>query len=125
MRIINRFPLPAAMAWLVGAVLFVPIAWMVLTAIRPEHELYQVPLRILPGALDMANIQSAWYEKSFGQFFFNSAVNSVLSVLFSMPIGILAGYAFRGSRSATASTTGPMCCSRTWCRSSSWSCRST
>ena len=67
---------------------------MVLTAIRPEHELYQVPLRILPGALDMANIQSAWYEKSFGQFFFNSAVNSVLSVLFSMPIGILAGYAF-------------------------------
>ncbi|ALX20695.1 ABC transporter inner membrane protein [Bordetella pertussis] len=94
MRIINRFPLPAAMAWLVGAVLFVPIAWMVLTAIRPEHELYQVPLRILPGALDMANIQSAWYEKSFGQFFFNSAVNSVLSVLFSMPIGILAGYAF-------------------------------
>ena len=52
-----------------------------------------MPLRILPGALDMANIQSAWYEKSFGQFFFNSAVNSVLSVLFSMPIGILAGYA--------------------------------
>jgi len=90
----SRFSLSVALAWVVGVALFIPILWMMMTAIRPEHELYQIPLKLLPGALDWSNLETAWTEKSFGQYFYNSTLNSTLSVMFSMPIGIITGYAF-------------------------------
>lgn len=75
-----------------AAVFIIPIIWMVLSAIRPEKELYEVPIRLLPKRFTLEYLQSAWVDKSFSDYFYNSLINSLISVLFSMGLALPAGY---------------------------------
>jgi multiple sugar transport system permease protein len=74
------------------AVLF-PLAWMVLTAIKPTAEIYSPLAPWLPSKIDWSHLQSAWTEKNFSTYFINSLVISTVTAVFSTAVAILGGYA--------------------------------
>ncbi|MGB6054550.1 MAG: carbohydrate ABC transporter permease [Burkholderiaceae bacterium] len=94
----------------IGAVTFAilfPLAWMVLTAVKPTAEIYSPLAPWLPSKLDWSHLQSAWSEKNFSTYFVNSLVISTVTAVFSTAVAILGGYAlarfeFRGKRVLSA-----------------------
>lgn len=80
----------------IGAVTFAvlfPLAWMVLTAIKPTAEIYSPLAPWLPSRIDWSHLQSAWTEKNFSTYFVNSLVISTVTAIFSTAVAILGGYA--------------------------------
>lgn len=74
------------------AVLF-PLAWMVVTAVKPTAEIYSPTGGWLPSRLDWSHLKVAWVEKNFSTYFINSFVVSVVTAVFSTIVAILGGYA--------------------------------
>lgn len=70
-----------------------PLAWMVLTAIKPTQEIYSPTAEWLPSTIDWSHLKTAWVEKSFSLYFVNSLVVSLVTATFSTAVAILGGYA--------------------------------
>lgn len=92
----------AMLATIVGAafVLF-PLYWMVVTAVRPRSELLSSDAGVWPSKVDLENFSIAWTLLPFGQWFWNSTlivvISIVLALCFNVPMGYaLAKYRFRG-----------------------------
>jgi multiple sugar transport system permease protein len=70
-----------------------PLAWMVLTAIKPTEEIYSPIASWLPSTIDWTHLKTAWVEKNFSLYFINSLVISLVTAVFSTVVAILGGYA--------------------------------
>jgi ABC-type glycerol-3-phosphate transport system permease component len=79
---------------LVAAIVF-PFAWMVLTSLRPAAEMFGSP-RILPdlATLTLDNYRNLFATSSFARYFVNSLLVSVVSMIISVVVAGLSGYAF-------------------------------
>ena len=80
----RRLALYAFLSFMAVTWLF-PLAWAVYTALRPYADTAQRGYISLPGTLDVNNFVNAWNQANFPQFYLNSlivAIPSVILVLF-------------------------------------------
>ena len=87
-------------AWALVSVL--PLIWAVLTALKPNPEVFASPWR-LPSRWSFDNFARAWGAASIGQFFLNTVIvvsgSLVLTMLLSTMVAyVLARYDFPGNR---------------------------
>ncbi len=84
----------------VCAVLFLPIAWVVVTSLKPEGQIYLFPPRWLPSPPTPDHYVQVW-QSSMPRYFFNSLLVATLTIVLTLAVAMLAGYAvsrfrFRG-----------------------------
>jgi ABC-type glycerol-3-phosphate transport system permease component len=68
-----------------------PLVWMWIAALRSSSEIYATPFS-LPQRLDFGNIVRAWTVGRFSQYFLNSIIITVPTVLGVVILSSLAGY---------------------------------
>lgn len=83
-----------------SAVLMLPMAWVVVTSLKPEEQIYVFPPRWIPSPLTLAHYAQVW-QSSMPRYFFNSLLVATLTILLTLAVALLAGYAvsrfrFRG-----------------------------
>lgn len=95
-----------AILFAVTAFMLFPIVWMILTAIKPEVEIYAIPPKWLPSTLNWEYLRTAWFDRNFDRYFVNSLVVATSTAVLSTVVGVLGGYAlsrftFPGQRAIT------------------------
>jgi multiple sugar transport system permease protein len=81
-----------------------PVIWGLSTSFKAESQIYQLPPRLIPHPITLANYVQVLTDSAMLRDFFNSAVVSVGSVVISLLIGILAAYGFSRYRFPGART---------------------
>jgi multiple sugar transport system permease protein len=81
-------------------VLLVPLLWMLATSLETEAETHRFPPVLVPRSLQWHNYADAWRAAPFGSFLLNSLIVSVLTVISTLVLCSLAGYAFARVRFA-------------------------
>lgn len=93
-RRILRHLVPNLLLILPAAIMLLPIYWMLVTALKPSTEIYQVPPSWLPSRLEFANftrvLELARFDRYFVNTVFFAGVHTVLNLLFAS----MAGYGF-------------------------------
>ncbi|TIC84421.1 carbohydrate ABC transporter permease [Nocardioides sp. GY 10127] len=79
----------------------VPFLWMIVSSVKPNSELRQVPPTLLPHALTLSNYEALFTDLDFPRFFLNSALVSLGTMAGNMVFCSMLGYAlakleFRG-----------------------------
>ena len=95
----RRLPKPTAvLRWLVaaaGAVVFLfPIYWMLVTAITPQSDLVTASYKLFPAHPDWGEFSRAWHQFPWTRWYENSFFIAIISVVVTVVINLLAGYAF-------------------------------
>lgn len=80
-----------------------PIYWTLNTALKPEGDIIKTPIQYLPNHLTFENFITAWNDVGFESYFGNSLFIGICTVVLTVLISILAGYAlarydFKGKR---------------------------
>jgi multiple sugar transport system permease protein len=89
---------------IIGSLLMIaPFVWMVLTALKPDKDIYTWPPTILPSEWRFDNFGGAMEQAPFGMYFMNSLIMACSQVAVNVGLASMAGYAFarytfRGSR---------------------------
>lgn len=78
-----------------------PLAWLLITSVKPVQEIITFPVQYLPSRITFENYQKAFVETNFPTYFKNSLIVSVLTAVITTALSIFAGYAltrfrFRG-----------------------------
>ncbi|HEY0473275.1 MAG TPA: carbohydrate ABC transporter permease [Kribbella sp.] len=79
---------------LVALVFTFPFIWMVLTALKPQNEVFSVKPKAFGSELRWRNFIEAWSFVPFGRFIVNGFVVGVIGALLSMIVAVLSAYAF-------------------------------
>jgi multiple sugar transport system permease protein len=102
----NKRSLPASVVvhtlLIIGSLLMIyPLLWMVSASVRPQDEIFS-STSIIPSSVDFSSYLRGWVglDISFGRFFWNSLVISVLSVTGNVVACSLTAYAFARLRFA-------------------------
>jgi multiple sugar transport system permease protein len=77
-----------------AAVFLFPFFWMLSNALRPDREVFAMPPRLLPSAIQWYNFVAAWRYLPFGRFFLNSAFVAASVTVIVLVVSSLSGYAF-------------------------------
>jgi ABC-type glycerol-3-phosphate transport system permease component len=78
-----------------GLVMFIPIAWVLLTSFKTPPEVTRLPITWLPdNPFYYQNYVDLFQVQPFGRYFLNSMIVSVLGVISSLLLATLAAYAF-------------------------------
>lgn len=83
-----------AVCALIAIVMFLPFYWSVLTSIKPDEQIFAMPIKWLPSDITFEHYKKAFTTVPFGLYFWNSFVLAAAGVLFNLFLGSLAGYAF-------------------------------
>jgi multiple sugar transport system permease protein len=75
-------------------VLIFPFIWLLLTSVETQSEALHFPPLLTPHVLKFGNYASALKAGPFGQWFLNSVIVAVATVLCNLVLCSLAGYAF-------------------------------
>jgi ABC-type glycerol-3-phosphate transport system permease component len=99
-----RQRLETAGLWLLlvagAVVMFFPIYWMFVTAIRPRSEVFSGDINLLPTGWVWRNFTDALNHMPFLAWAWNSLVIAVVAVVITVSINLLCGYAFAKFRFA-------------------------
>ncbi|MBD2846617.1 carbohydrate ABC transporter permease [Paenibacillus sp. IB182496] len=79
---------------MIAIVMFLPFYWSLLTAVKPNEEIFTIPIRWVPTSITFEHFVTAFTTVPFGLYFWNSFVLAVLGVAFNLFFGSLSGYAF-------------------------------
>lgn len=79
---------------LLSVIMLMPLLWMISSALKPDYEVFQFPPRWIPSPIEWGNFPSAMSFVPFLQFFINTAVITLGSLVGSLVSNILIGYAF-------------------------------
>jgi len=71
---------------------FFPVAWILLTSVKTEFEIYAFPVIYFPKKIIIANYINVFTQQTFGRFFLNSIIVSLVSALICVLISSLAAY---------------------------------
>jgi alpha-1,4-digalacturonate transport system permease protein len=80
----------------IAAVLIVfvlPPLWLLLSALKPQAEIFQWPPSLWPQTFTLENFQKTISRNNFSTYFINSAIVSVSSAFLSVAMSVTAGYA--------------------------------
>ena len=73
-------------------IIFLPIAWMLLSAFKDTKEFLQIPPTLFPKKIDISKAINIWNRSSLGKSYINSLVISVGKVMVQLLFCGLAGY---------------------------------
>ncbi|WP_394141555.1 carbohydrate ABC transporter permease [Cytobacillus oceanisediminis] len=92
-NLLKRIPLYAFL--ILGSVgMLVPFVWMILSALKPNNEIFTSPPTFLPKDPNWGNFVEAWGSGDFTQYFINTSIISVLTTVITLFICSLADYTF-------------------------------
>jgi ABC-type glycerol-3-phosphate transport system permease component len=74
-----------------------PFLWMISASLKPNREVLR-NASLIPEQVEWGNIAAAWEQLEFFQYFGNSAIISILTVLGIIAVYSLAGYGFAKTR---------------------------
>lgn len=80
-----------------------PIAWLLVTSVKPIDEIITFPVRYLPSHITWDNYRGALMETNFPTYFKNSLIISVCTALMTTALSVFSGYSlsrfkFRGQQ---------------------------
>jgi multiple sugar transport system permease protein len=83
--------------------ILIPFSWVALTALKPEKEIIQRPLKYLPAPATFANFFNAWKKVGFDRYFSNSFFIALAGAFVVFVFSILVAYPltrfhFRGKK---------------------------
>lgn len=81
-------------AALIGFFMVLPFLWGVLTSLKPDKDIFSLPIQFIPVRVTFEHYISAFTTIPFGLFFWNSFLYSALGVILNLFFGSLSGYAF-------------------------------
>lgn len=81
-----------ALAILVVAAMLFPILWLYLTSLKPQGQMFDHPLAIIPQTFTLENFGRIWNTVGFPQAFVNSLVVSVVSSTVATVLSVLAAF---------------------------------
>ena len=84
----------AAIVYSYAFATFLPLLWMVITALKPTDEVLSVTLDLLPSRIAWENIPRALEIGNFKMYIVNSFVISITATVITVFINLLAGYSF-------------------------------
>jgi multiple sugar transport system permease protein len=73
-------------------VILFPLTWAAISALKPNDEIFDVPMRLLPSRPLWENFTLPFQEKPFGRYFLNSIFAALVSVAMTVVIASLAGF---------------------------------
>src|SRR5690554_678737 len=79
---------------LIAVGMIMPLIWSVLTSLKPDNEIFQLPIKWLPSSITFEHYAKAFTTVPFGLYFWNSFYLAMMGVLFNLFLGSLSGYAF-------------------------------
>lgn len=91
-KINGQICLPIVLAILSLLTLF-PILWIACSSFKPQSELFQVPMTILPKVFTFENYSNSLGRGDFLLYFGNTLFVSVISTVITVLINVMAGYA--------------------------------
>ena len=91
----------AILMWGYAFIVLAPLALIVINSMRPSRQIFREPIA-LPESINLDSYVTAWGEASFSQYFSNSLVIVMASVVLAVAVSALAAYvlgrySFRGS----------------------------
>ncbi len=92
-HLLRRMALQLVVVGLAVAV-FLPFLWMLVTALKPDNEVFVFPPRWVPAVWQFANFATAWHKAPFGRFFLNSVIVTASITALQLVTASLAAYAF-------------------------------
>jgi multiple sugar transport system permease protein len=87
-----RKALIAGTAYLVAFLFLAPYLQMLLTALRPANELFQIPATLLPSRFEWSNFITVWTEAPVGGYLKSSLVIAAFSTLVVLVVSLPAAY---------------------------------
>lgn len=93
MRTLLRSPGRIAAFAAVLILFILPPLWLLLSALKPQAEIFQWPPSLLPEHFTLENFEKTVSRANFGNYFINSAIVSITSALLSVTMSVMAGYA--------------------------------
>ncbi len=88
----NLIVYPILLGYLV--IVVYPMAWLLYTSLKTDREIFLAPFTLPDWAdLQWINFSRAWTVGQFGDYFLNSAVLTVLTVILSLLFAAMAAYA--------------------------------
>jgi multiple sugar transport system permease protein len=96
---INRLSLPTrvltyGMLWFTVFVMLAPLFWTVLTALKPNSEVFTAPYRIDPATLSFKSFSDVFAQAPFMTYFLNTLKITLACTLGVAATSALSGYAF-------------------------------
>ena len=76
--------------WL--AVFMVPVAWMVLSSLKPEDQVIAPSIQFLPREVKWQNYAEVWIGVPFNRYIFNSTVVAATTTVINVLVSSMAGY---------------------------------
>ncbi len=70
-----------------------PVVWVIISAFKPQSELFRVPMSLFPSEWTFANFIAAFSQGNFVVYFSNTVFVAVVATLLTVVINIMAGYA--------------------------------
>jgi ABC-type sugar transport system permease subunit len=77
-----------------GLVMFVPVAWMIATSLKPASEVLASPPKLLSWPPRWSNYADAWAALPFGRFLLNSALTTGLAMGAEVIVAAMVAYGF-------------------------------
>ena len=88
-----RYSILIGLQILLAVIILVPYFWMFSVSIKPGNEPFAIPVRMWPKHPTTQIYENAFYPE-FRRYFVNSFVVSVLTMIASISVGLLAAYSF-------------------------------
>ena len=77
-----------------ACVMVLPFLWMVVTSLKPDSLVLQVPPQLIPHHATTANYTGAWTSNDFGRYFLNSVIVSIATTVAAVFLSAMMAYAF-------------------------------
>lgn len=78
----------------VGMAFFLPFYWLVSTSVKPNDELFQIPIKWIPSRLVWSNYPRAWNYLPFATYFKNTLYLCIFNVVATVVSCTLTAYGF-------------------------------
>lgn len=82
------------LVWLVALWCVAPFVWQIITSIKTNAEIVQIPNVYVPRAPHLEHYQALFLRKPFAHYLWNSLLVSSVSTLVCLVISAMAGYSF-------------------------------
>jgi ABC-type glycerol-3-phosphate transport system permease component len=77
-----------------AVIVIYPVFWLMTTSLKKDQDIFLRPFQLPAlGALQWVNFSNAWTKGHFGQYFFNSVMLTVLTLISVLLIASMAAYA--------------------------------
>ncbi len=73
-------------------IILFPLTWAATSALKPNDQVFKVPMEWIPRSLEWMNFVRPFQEKPFAQYFGNSIFAALISVLLTIVVASLAGF---------------------------------